>query len=69
MLPICAICDKPIDKLTEGYHPVERIRAYTAECHGDIEVVNVGDKELMDFCGAIIRPGQAFMTRKITVGK
>jgi len=42
-LPICTICNKPIDKLTSQYDILNQQHIYAAHCHNEIEITIIPD--------------------------
>lgn len=58
-LPVCAVCNRFVDKLTSYTDERRRERVIVAHCHGETETVTFGECELAD--GPVsLAPGVAF---------
>jgi hypothetical protein len=61
--PICAVCEKPVDKIVsmrDGFREVVSFRVF---CHGDVETVEMDVIDMHDATGPI-RFGRAFVREK-----
>lgn len=51
--PFCDVCQRPVEKLERDEDRfLERVR-FTARCHGDSEVVDVSERELVEMADGI----------------
>ena len=63
---ICAVCNKPVEKLEWLDDFNSHARHITAHCHGDTDSMVLTDTFLMDLGGAKqLTEGVAFQTKKI----
>ena len=60
-VPICAVCNKPVERMESMYNPMSCAKMYAVYCHGDKEVVALPDHMIED-CDSI-RMGQAFVDK------
>lgn len=68
-LPICAVCNKPVDRLIETKDPVRPSFVLIAECHGEREVVSVSVDDIWPASldrGPRIELGLAFNFKGLT---
>lgn len=47
-IPICAVCDKPVDKVESMYHPNYDGKIFRVYCHGKMEQQLLGSYIMMD---------------------
>lgn len=65
-LPVCAVCRKPIDRVT-SYHDVLRQRwVYVFVCHGDVEIVRLTREEVVAARSIALR--ECFATPRLGSG-
>jgi hypothetical protein len=68
-LPICAVCDRPVDELRyyDELGGVFGVRIITARCHGEEESVRLGMEEFRAMASADgkFRFGKAFATKRL----
>jgi len=63
---ICAVCNKPVEKLEWFDDFNSHARHITAHCHGDTDSMVLTETFLMDLVGAKqLTEGVAFQTKKI----
>jgi hypothetical protein len=60
-LPICALCNKPVDKVESMYRIELSAKHFRVYCHGDVEEALLNDETIED-CNSI-RFGQAFIDK------
>lgn len=63
-IPICAVCDKPVDKVESMYDPNYDGKIFRVYCHGKMEQQILGSYIMMD--AKEITFGKAFYTLKLT---
>lgn len=64
-LPTCAICRRPVDRISCRYDIARQATIYTAYCHGDSETVYLGDVDIMLSTFDGISFGVAFGTPRL----
>lgn len=60
--PTCAVCGRPVERVTEARDDFTQRVRITVSCHGDREHVDLTFEELNDGAGERIRFGVAFAT-------
>lgn len=45
--PTCAVCGRPVERLSRTEDHVRRKLTVVAECHGDVESVDIAEAELI----------------------
>lgn len=63
-MPICAVCNKPVDKVESMYLPDYDGKLFKVYCHGKVEQQTLGSYTLMD--ATQITFGKAFATPALT---
>ena len=60
--PWCAVCDKPVEEL-RWWDPLDRLhtRRFVAECHGEIEQVDVNLRLFFEMPGGQGKPAVRFV--------
>lgn len=59
---ICAVCGREVERLERVEDPLRRKVTFTAYCHGDVETVDIQERELeanaerIKFGRAFVRP-------------
>ena len=61
-VPRCAVCCRPVDKVTVSRNEISCRDTWTVYCHGERESVTI-DEEMVMSCSDM-RMGQAFTGRK-----
>lgn len=46
--PTCAVCNKPVERMTRDEGPMMRKLTFVVECHGEVESVDLLASELVD---------------------
>ncbi len=46
--PICAVCNRPVEKMTAWDSPATRVRTYAVECHGAVEQTELSERQLYE---------------------
>lgn len=46
--PTCAVCNKPVERMTRDDAPMMRKLTFVVECHGEVESVDLLASELVD---------------------
>jgi len=62
-IPTCAICKKPVEKITKYRDELYCRDRYIVECHGDKEVTDINDEVMHNAIS--IEVGYAFTTKKL----
>jgi hypothetical protein len=62
-LPICAVCERPVEKMTRWYDVCRMQTVYVAECHGESERSVLTDHDL--FSAHSIEVGYAFTLKTL----
>jgi hypothetical protein len=57
--PTCAVCNKPVERCTRTEDHVRAKLTIVVECHGDLESVDILERELVDHADRI-KFGRAF---------
>ena len=65
-MPICAVCDKPVDKVESMYDPNYDGKIFRVHCHGKVEQQILGAYTMMD--AKQITFGKAFDAPKLEGG-
>lgn len=66
-LPMCYICKKPVEDITEENDYASCRRIYTVKCHGEVDRCYLDD---VDLCESIsIAPAYAFMNKRLNNSK
>lgn len=65
-LPICAVCNKPVDKMESMYLPDYDGKLFRAHCHGKTEDYILGSYTTLD--ATQITFGKAFTAPQLTGG-
>jgi hypothetical protein len=65
-LPICAVCNKPVDKMESMYLPDYDGKLFRAHCHGKTEDYILGSYTMLD--ATEITFGKAFTAPQLTGG-
>lgn len=60
-LPICAVCNKPVEKMESWHDPMSMRKVFRVQCHGQSEMAVLSDEVIMD-CDSV-RMGQAFIDK------
>lgn len=60
-VPMCAVCNKPVDKMESMYRVELGAKHFRVYCHGDMEEAMLDDVTIED-CGSV-RFGQAFIDK------
>jgi hypothetical protein len=60
-VPMCAICNKPVESMKSLYSPNSMAKQFFVFCHGESEAVTLPD-EFIENCDSI-RMGQAFIDK------
>lgn len=60
-VPICAICNKPVERMESMYNPMSMAKMFSVYCHGEVESMALPD-EYIENCDSI-RMGQAFIDK------
>lgn len=58
-VPICAICNKPVERMESMYDFSMMAKRFRVYCHGDMEEATLNDEVIEDYDS--IRMGQAFV--------
>jgi hypothetical protein len=66
-LPICAVCNKPVDKMESMYLPDYDGKLFRAHCHGMVEDYILGSYTMLD--ATEITFGKAFTAPQLTGAK
>ena len=60
-VPLCAVCNKPVERMESMYDINSYQKRFRVYCHGDVEEALLND---MDICNAdSVRMGQAFVDK------
>ena len=60
-VPMCAICNKPVERMESMYAPEWYAKKFRVYCHGDMEEAMLNDEIIED--GYSVRFGQAFIDK------
>jgi hypothetical protein len=60
-VPLCAVCNKPVERIESMYDPMSMRKVFRVYCHGDFEEARLDD-DLIEDCNSI-RMGQAFIDK------
>ena len=60
-LPICAVCNKPVERMESMYDIRMAAKRFRVYCHGDMEEALLND-EIIEDCGSV-RFGEAFVDK------
>jgi hypothetical protein len=60
-VPLCAVCNKPVERMESMYAPEWYAKKFRVYCHGDMEESMLGDVLIED--GYSVRFGQAFIDK------
>ncbi|CAB4131348.1 hypothetical protein UFOVP133_67 [uncultured Caudovirales phage] len=60
-VPLCAICNKPVERMESMYAPEWYAKKFRVYCHGDMEESMLSDELIED--GYSVRFGQAFIDK------
>lgn len=60
-VPICAVCNKPVERIESMYRIELAAKHFRVYCHGDMEEAMLDDVTIED-CGSV-RFGQAFIDK------
>jgi len=63
-MPMCAVCKRPVEKITSEYLFMSGKTVYTLYCHGATERVEIPDRVLLDMIG-ISFSGEAFSQKML----
>lgn len=64
LFPVCAVCQRKVEKMRWFEHPARMSKIVVAECHGETDRSELTWHDLMEGLGSL-RPGQAFTTKRI----
>jgi hypothetical protein len=64
--PTCAVCSRPVDKLTRWEDATREKLTVIAECHGETESVDIAESELIRAPDKI-KFTVAFQTKRLSV--
>ena len=62
-LPICDLCNKPVDALQQTYDPARAVYVYQVRCHGATETATLTPLDVIACLN--IEMGRAFFTTRI----
>ena len=60
-VPLCAICNKPVERVESMYDPAWAAKRFRVYCHGDMEEAMLDDVTIED--SNSVRFGQAFIDK------
>jgi hypothetical protein len=60
-LPICAVCNKPVERMDSMYDMNTNQKRFRVYCHGQMEEALLNDMDIWD--ADSIRTGQAFVDK------
>lgn len=60
-VPLCAICNKPVERMESMYAPEWYAKKFWVYCHGDMEESMLSDELIEDVYS--VRFGQAFIDK------
>lgn len=60
-VPLCAICNKPVERVESMYDIAWAAKRFRVYCHGDMEEAMLNDETIED-CNSV-RFGQAFIDK------
>ena len=60
-VPMCAVCNKPVERMESMYAPEWYAKKFRVYCHGDMEESMLSDVLIED--GYSVRFGQAFIDK------
>ena len=60
-VPMCAICNKPVERMESMYAPEWYAKKFRVYCHGDMEEAMLSNELIED--GYSVRFGQAFIDK------
>ena len=60
-VPMCAVCNKPVERVESMYCPAWAAKRFRVYCHGDMEEAMLDDVTIED-CNSV-RFGQAFIDK------
>ena len=60
-VPMCAICNKPVERMESMYAPEWYAKKFRVYCHGDMEEAMLNNEIIED--GYSVRFGQAFIDK------
>ena len=60
-VPMCAVCNKPVERMESMYDIAWAIKRFRVYCHGDMEEAMLDDVTIED-CDSV-RMGQAFIDK------
>ena len=60
-VPLCAICNKPVERMESMYAPEWYAKKFRVYCHGNMEESMLSDELIED--GYSVRFGQAFIDK------
>jgi hypothetical protein len=60
-VPMCAVCNKPVEKIESWYDPASIKKVFRVQCHGQSEIATLSDELIEDTDS--IRMGQAFIDK------
>jgi hypothetical protein len=60
-VPICAICNKPVERVESMYDIARAAKRFRVYCHGDVEEAMLNDETIED--SDSVRFGQAFIDK------
>ncbi len=52
--PICAVCQRPVERVTSGYDLATATMMFTLRCHGDVEQIVIPYRELVEACAVML---------------
>ena len=62
----CDVCDRLVDRVTRERSMERDVVRFTVHCHGDTDTCELTETQLMEMTD--LRPGRAFVTRRIEDG-
>ena len=60
-VPMCAVCNKPVERMESMYDIAWGAKRFRVYCHGDMEEALLNDEIIQD--GYSVRFGQAFIDK------
>jgi len=60
-VPLCAVCNKPVERMESRYDFSIAAKRFRVYCHGDMEEAHLTD-EVIEDCGSV-RFGEAFIDK------
>lgn len=60
-VPMCAVCNKPVERMESMYAPEWYAKKFRVYCHGDMEEAMLNDEIIQD--GYSVSFGQAFLDK------